>query len=311
MILDPLEVGLLIHQRQGILFANKSACDYLGSDPDTLVGRHFLDHLSNDQQAEVSAALTQAFENEDICKIDQLELKRSGRKPRLYSLIIAKLPWKGTPVVQILIQDITKQIARARQMESIMATDSLTGAQNRRSFIKYAEELRDRGDIGDCGIILWDIDFFKNVNDTYGHQVGDIALRSIVWVCEHILAYRALVDKPELPRPMLARFGGEEFAVILPDIDIDETLHYAESIRREVSNYKIKTDDLELSITVSVGAVLGDISMDDIDTLISLADKALYAAKENGRNQFVHAEATMSLPPAGRRVSRNSKRQLH
>jgi len=311
MVLDLLPVGLLIHQKQGILFANEIASGFLGQSQETLVGQHFLDHLNQSQRVKISKALSQAFDNEHISKIEQLELKVPGRLRKVYSLVIAKLPWQGTPVVQILMQDITKHLTRERQIENIMATDSLTGAQNRRSFIKYIEDLRARGDVGDCGIILWDIDFFKNVNDTYGRQTGDTALRSVVWVCEHILAYRALVEKPDLPRPMLARFGGEEFAIILPNIDIDETLHYAESVRREISDHIVKSKDVELSLTVSVGVVMGDIEMDDIDMLINLADKALYAAKENGRNQVVHAEASMSLPPAGKRISRVSKRQLH
>lgn len=311
MILDQLPIGLLIQQKQGILFANQTASDFLGCSQEALIGQHFLDHLDPVLQKTVSEALSQAFDNEDICKIEKIALTMPGQLRKIYSVVIAKMPWEGTPVVQILIHDITKQATRRRQIENIIATDSLTGAQSRRSFINYVEELRERGDIGDCGIILWDIDFFKNVNDTYGRQLGDTTLRSVVWVCEHILAYRALVDQPDLPHPMLARFGGEEFVIILPDIDIDETLHYAEAIRRDISNHVIKSEDAEFSVTVSLGVVMGDIAMDDIDMLINLADKALYAAKENGRDQVVHAEASMSLPPEGRRVSRMTKRQLH
>ena len=308
MILDLLPVGLIIHQRQGILFANQAACIFLGDTQAALVGQHFFDHLSDAQAADLSRHFEEAFNDVSVIKKSRVYLKPPNSGKKVMAVTIAKLPWKGTPVVQILLQDITMQIERERQMQVLMATDALTGAQNRRSFIGYVKALRELKDIGTCGVLLWDIDFFKNVNDTYGHMAGDTALRSVVIECEQILAHRALIERPDLPRPMLARFGGEEFAIVMPSADIDETLAYADQIRRVIEELTIKTRKKEFSITVSMGVVMGDLAVDDIDTLLGLADKALYAAKENGRNQIVCAQASMPIPPEDRRISRGDDR---
>lgn len=309
MILDLLPIGLIIHQKQGILFANQAASSFLDQTQKSIVGQHFLDYLDGKDADEFTCLLQDAFLTEKVQKLENVTLNLPGQSPKVMAITVAKLPWEGTPVVQILVQDITVQVARERQMKNMMATDTLTGAQNRRSFINYIEDLRRLPDIGSCGVLLWDIDFFKNVNDTFGHQAGDMALKAVVTECEQILACRALVERPDLPRPMLARFGGEEFAIIMPSADIDETLAYAEKIRRAIADSPIKTSKHEFSLTISIGAVMGDLAFDDIDMLLGLADKALYAAKENGRNQTVCAQASMPIPPDEKRISRGLNRK--
>jgi diguanylate cyclase (GGDEF)-like protein/PAS domain S-box-containing protein len=312
MILDLLPVGLLIHQQQGILFANQAASSFLAQNQDALVGQHLLDHLSPDQSEDLSKILQDALAGDEVFKMDRLVLNPPGGQRRIISATIAKLPWEGTPVAQILLQDITLQTERERQLQNMMATDGLTGAQNRRSFIEYVQQISTYPNLGSCGVILWDIDLFKNVNDTYGHQAGDEALRAVVIECEQVLARRTLMENPEAPRAMLSRVGGEEFAVIIPGVDEDEALHYAEAIRASIEARAIKSANWNFNVTVSLGVVLGDMQFDDIDTLMGMADKALYAAKGNGRNQVVFAQSAMQFPPDEKRVSRNiNKRDMH
>lgn len=302
-------MGLLIHQPQGILFANQAACNFLGTSPSELVGHHFFDYIDIKQTDDLSHSLKKAFNTGEIIKQTKINLRPPEAEPKTIAVTIARLPWEGTPVVQILIQDISEQILRERQMQNIMATDSLTGAQNRRSFIEYTNELAQDQNTSRCGLILWDIDYFKNVNDTYGHQAGDMALKTIVLECEDILAKRILEERPDLPRPMLSRLGGEEFAVIIPASDIDETLAYAEKIHSRIAALAIKTFKHEFSVTISLGVVMGELSFNDIDHLLGLADKALYAAKANGRNQIVCAQESMPLPPESRRISRDTNQR--
>ena len=308
MILDLLPVGLLIHQPQGILFANQAACEFLADTQEALVGQHFLDHLNQDQAAELSHLLNRAFESNSVFKKDEVTLKNAQGEKRIISVTIAKLPWEGVPVVQLLLDDITMQVERERKMQIMVATDTLTGAQNRRSLINYVNKLKKDETLGDSAVLLWDIDFFKKVNDTYGHQAGDTALKSLVLECEYTLAQRILVERPNQPRPMLARFGGEEFAIIIPNTTADEAHKYAERIRSAVAAHTVRAAKSSFSLTVSIGITMGNLTQDKIDHLLNMADKALYRAKENGRNQIVFADSTMATPPKKQRISRKTTR---
>jgi len=308
MILNLLPVGLLIHQPQGILFSNQAACELLGQSPEALIGQHFLDHIGEEQSPELSKCLHEAFESDRVIQRNEVALAREGYTTKIMAVTIAKLPWAGTSVVQILLDDITLQVERERRLQIMLSTDTLTGSQNRRSLIKYVQTLKASNHNGTCGVLLWDIDFFKNINDTYGHQAGDTALRSLVLEAEYKLAERILVSRPNLPRPMLARFGGEEFAVIIPETDAAETLAYAEKIRAAIAKHTIHSQKYAFSVTVSIGIAMGTLAEDSVDSLLNLADKALYAAKENGRDQTMMANSSLPIPPETKRVSRNSCR---
>jgi|GEM_PF-1686859 len=308
IMLDQLPIGILIQHEQGILFANKAACDFLGFGASSLVGQHLLDHLTSDHAASVKPILCQAFLSFQKSKETHIMIRPVGQKKRAISVTASRLPWEGNPVIQILLNDITEQFEHEQQMRAIMATDPLTGAQNRRSLMTYAHALKLQRPVSSYGLILWDIDFFKHVNDTYGHPIGDLALQRLTIASEIPLARRTLVEKPDMPRPMLARVGGEEFAIILPGMDHDETFKFAESLRQDIEKMVITTRELEFSLTISMGVVVGDLAETSIDSLLSLADKAMYAAKRNGRNQVRSACYSMPRPPRGKRISRSQNR---
>ena len=126
-------------------------------------------------------------------------------------------------------------------------------------------------------MILVDIDHFKRVNDTYGHDVGDDVLRE--------LGMLLLAESEE--RHLVGRFGGEEFLIIMPNANRDEVTRLAESIREKVSTFPFETSAGTLHITVSLGAChSNDI---EVDSVLKHADEALYHAKESGRNRFILA----------------------
>ncbi|MBL4790888.1 MAG: diguanylate cyclase [Kordiimonadaceae bacterium] len=309
MILDQLPVGLLIQHEQGILFANEAACEFLGASAEALVGQHILDYLSPDHAEKTAPILRNAFFSSKKSKATHVTIRPVGTSKRAISVTASRLPWEGTPVIQILLDDITEQLEHEQQMRAIMATDPLTGAQNRRSFMAYAHAVKEQNTTGSCGLILWDIDFFKHVNDTYGHPIGDIALQTLTIAAEVPIARRTLIDKPDIARAMLARVGGEEFAILLPGADHNETLEFAETLRRDIAEKVIVTRELEFSLTISIGVVAGDLAISSIDSLLSLADKAMYAAKRNGRNRVVSANFGMPRPPKGKRISRGVNRK--
>ena len=160
------------------------------------------------------------------------------------------------------------------ELEYLATRDPMTGALNRRAFfaraeIEWARATRAQRPLS---VIVSDIDFFKKVNDTHGHHVGDLVIKDFAQRAGHMLRI------PDI----LARFGGEEFVILLPDTGLKEARQAAERIRREIE----KQRDRKLpAYTVSIGiAVAGD-NTPGIETLIADADAALYKAKQGGRNR--------------------------
>lgn len=162
-----------------------------------------------------------------------------------------------------------------KELEHRAYSDYLTGLANRRYFIEQAElELsRHNRYSTELSLIMLDIDFFKKINDTYGHNVGDLVLQKIAEVSRTILRD---VD-------IIGRIGGEEFAILLPETNLEDSIKVAERLRNEISNASVFLEKEEVKFTSSFGVVAANKS--NIDKLLIKADKALYKAKESGRNR--------------------------
>lgn len=162
------------------------------------------------------------------------------------------------------------------QLETMASTDLLTGLKNRRFFQdKMLENLalfRENQHV--FSLLVVDIDHFKNINDTYGHPIGDLVLGNLA----------GLLQSVSRSTDVVARYGGEEFVIILPDCDREQASVTAERYRSQVAS----ADWGEYNITVSIGAAT--VSQEDTDqSLFQKADKALYASKTGGRNRVTHA----------------------
>ncbi len=167
-----------------------------------------------------------------------------------------------------------------RQLQAISNLDGLTGVPNRRLFDEtYPREwLRSRRERLPLSVLMIDIDFFKNYNDTYGHLQGDSCLR---------LVAQAIQGSLKRPADLVARFGGEEFCVILPQTDAEGALRIAHAIKDSVQALGIphRASDVSDLVTVSIGIAtrLPDLD-EEPNTLLREADAALYQAKSQGRN---------------------------
>jgi len=288
MILDLMPIGLLIHQEMGILFANQAAADFFGSTQDALVGQHIFDYLTQEDLAKTKELFAAVFSSEVAKQVSEVSIYNKAIGRRFYRLTSARLPWEGTPACQILVQDITTEKKKDKQLKNMLATDALTGAQNRRSFIDYASRVANYDRPQPCGMIFMDIDHFKTVNDTYGHDVGDIVLRKIVFRAEHILARHIFdaANDDQMP-PMLARLGGEEFAILVPGGDENQSIRLAEELRAAIADSPIETYKRDIPVTASFGVVTCHSGDTSLDHAMRKADKALYVAKDGGRNQVV------------------------
>lgn len=181
--------------------------------------------------------------------------------------------------VFISVQDATDIVSYESKLREMNTRDPLTNAYNRRFLDSVLErELKRHIRYNHpLSVIMIDIDHFKQVNDQHGHQCGDFILQSVAGDLQHELRD---VD-------FLARYGGEEFCCILPETGPDGGMLVAERLRHAIEKSCYKYQDLELKITASLGVSFSSAEQQNVSEIIELADKALYQAKDQGRNRVV------------------------
>ncbi|MEA3288874.1 MAG: diguanylate cyclase [Campylobacterota bacterium] len=181
--------------------------------------------------------------------------------------------------VKKLIDDLKSS---KEELKLLASTDSMTKLYNRRYFAKVSEHIFDlaKRDKNPLSLIILDIDNFKDVNDTYGHSVGD----------EIIISLANKLRSHQRKSDIVCRYGGEEFVLLLPNTSGEGAMLVANKIRKEVEeSIENPLDGLNISYTVSLGVSHIDIYYDtNIEAALIRADKALYEAKQNGRNKAVY-----------------------
>lgn len=182
-----------------------------------------------------------------------------------------------------LLQDLANLVMDQMELRLLAGTDPLTGAFNRRRFMGALEQewSRVKRYRRALAVLMLDIDHFKKVNDTWGHGVGDEALKRLAEACHASLR----------SHDIFARFGGEEFGVLLPEVSELHAVAVAERLRQRVADLEIPADGQTIRITVSVGIAHVDGAEGDVPAaakLIEAADDALYAAKSEGRNRIAY-----------------------
>lgn len=223
--------------------------------------------------------------NDDVSPADDtynmlsFKVMDNGHIARLYLMPRKKILSHHKEILEIITEALRislENFFNTKKLENEALLDPLTGCHNRRALYNYLDH-----DIavtqrykGDLSIIMFDIDHFKNVNDTYGHQAGDIVLKEVV------KSAIASIRKSDY----LARYGGEEFILVLPNTDSYNAAILAERLRATIESQMVNIGERAISITSSFGvATLRDGS--DRDGLIQEADEMLYNAKSSGRNR--------------------------
>lgn len=169
--------------------------------------------------------------------------------------------------------ELLELFERTRDMAN---KDFMTGSYNRRYFFEVGQSIFSNAKRNNRGVAvaMFDIDKFKNINDTYGHDVGDVA----------IIEVANILNKYLRESDLIARFGGEEFCVLLENISLEEVSVLFEKIRLVFEKNIIKVNDLEIQFTTSIGICFG--MEDDLESMIKKSDDGLYFCKNNGRNQI-------------------------
>jgi len=181
----------------------------------------------------------------------------------------------------LFVETTQRQEKDIAALRALADTDPLTGLLNRRSFLSVAESaLHGTRSVDNIGILMADIDHFKIVNDTYGHAAGDAMIR---YVSEHLIGGIRNHDR-------VARFGGEEFVVMLMAVDREAMLTLADRIRAAIAEGAVRFEGHTIKVTISFGAALAQFQDRDVDAVIERADLALYEAKSSGRNRVAFAD---------------------
>ncbi len=207
---------------------------------------------------------------------------RSDRQ--LYALGIGGDEFLTKPIADdYLVASVRYRARRARELDVVMSSDSLTGLLKHTRIKEelHKEARRSVRQNEALAFAMIDVDYFKKVNDTYGHQIGDRVLKSL----SHLLRQRLRVSDA------IGRYGGEEFAVVLPNTDREGAVAVLESLRESFAEIVHEADDKSFKVTVSIGVVICQ-GCSNSELLIEQADRALYRAKQNGRNQLVVEEVS-------------------
>jgi diguanylate cyclase (GGDEF)-like protein/PAS domain S-box-containing protein len=274
-----LAVGLFVLDQNGRLsMMNPEAERLLGWTETELCGEEVHDLILPELESDAAGELKNGFVLQEHSRNDDLFQRKDGSSFHaayvVSPLLIAEQP-AGTVVS---FQDISERKRMEREMERMATQDELTGLYNRRELNKRLEEELRRAERYDQYFSVWmlDIDHFKQINDTFGHQDGDTVLKVLAENLKQMLRDTDIV----------ARFGGEEFTAILAHTDLELAMQMAERVRAEMAEMAVGPNhDNRLSVTVSIGVAAYPMHGTTAEDLIRAADQGLYVAKQEGRNR--------------------------
>lgn len=291
--LDNIENGvILLDHELRMQYANPALHTMFNSPPEFVNGKplfaEMLEHARRSRAYAVSPEELRKYVSNRLAWVvagDQPPVDQRLSSGRVIRCQCAVLPAGGR---MLTYSDITDIVHHAEELERLATTDGMTGIYNRRHFMTLAdiEWSRSGRYRRPMSFLMIDIDYFKSINDRFGHEVGD---QMIVHLTKVATACKRDSD-------VLARIGGEEFGLLLPETDLAQALLVAERLRREVAENPLVADTDRISTTISIGVASRDEAMTGISDLMKVADRALYEAKNGGRNRVVCAAGTDGNP---------------
>lgn len=271
-------VGIcMLNRHEEFIRVNPRLCDFLGYSEVELLGRALPKIASTEDAKSVKALLKSVREGEESLGKEMRFTRKDG------SLVWANMTVSrledeesGSPAAIAVIEDINHSKELELRLRKMATTDMLTGAHNRLKFMERASEEMERFRRYGTPVVymMLDIDHFKKVNDTYGHQAGDEVLKALTRVCQN--AIRA--------NDTFGRYGGEEFAFCLAETTRERATEVAERIREKLAATPVETPDGTIEFTVSIG-VTQVREGDSLESALDRADERLYKAKRDGRNR--------------------------
>ncbi|MFH0729110.1 MAG: diguanylate cyclase [Pseudomonadota bacterium] len=268
----PVAIVVIDHDTKKIMDLNPQAMLMLGYTREQLAGRKCKRLICGDNNKRCPLYDAKAT----MERSEGLVIDAAGAPiPVLKSIILTEID--GKKVILECFSDISAQKALENQLREMAETDFLTGLFNRRHFIERAEKevSRSKRYTHPLSMIILDIDYFKSVNDRFGHAAGDTVLKNIAQICREAIRDTDFVG----------RIGGEEFAVALIESDLEGAYMVAERIRCRVASHTFQLEGKTIQCTLSTGTSELVPQEDDLERLMKKADDALYRAKQAGRDQ--------------------------
>ena len=249
--------------------------------------------LGTENQVYNRKVYKQSKELESITMLDDIKIMKKNLKKEVEAIqaTVGKKEERDKQQMGALAKQISSLNIELKKVKTKAMTDGLTKAYNREAFDSYIRKLVDRNTIkrSPFSLLMLDIDDFKNINDAYGHQIGDRVLVALVKKCTELIR----------DEDFLARYGGEEFVIVLPGASLRNALKKAQRLRKAIAGTRYTTGKERggegLSITVSIGASSFR-KNDSVSTVIDRSDQALYQAKRTGKNRVVSEEEIESEP---------------
>ncbi|MDR2207636.1 MAG: diguanylate cyclase [Azoarcus sp.] len=279
LLLDTAANGICGIDHNGhITFINRAALAMHGYQLEEAMGKnlHSLFHHHDSGKQLENCPLMHALNAGKAYESEEWFFRRDGSCFPVKMTITPVCGQDSENCAAVVFHDITEQRNRQEALLQLATTDSLTGSSNRRHFLDQleAELSRHRRHGGSASLLMADLDFFKRINDEYGHAAGDAVLSHFV----HTV--RQTVRRSDI----IGRLGGEEFAILLPGVGINGARELAERLRNIFERTPAKVNNILIPATVSIG--ISDLRMEDetADAVLHRADEALYSAKEAGRN---------------------------
>ena len=299
LVAERVGFGIFVLDREmNVLMWNRFMQDHSGVPADEVIGRPIFERFPDLPRAWLTRKV------ESVFQLGSFAFSSWEQRPYLFQFdhdrpitggvdymqqdctFMPLMRGRDVIAVCVTISDVTHVSVMQREREEAVAQlreyadrDGLTGIANRRYFeARLADEFqRWQRYGGELSMLLFDLDHFKRINDEFGHMAGDTVLRSMAQ------RVSGVVRKQDV----FGRFGGEEFALLLPCTPLDDALYVAEKIRCTIADEPVEVQGVIVPVTASVGAAAARTGAPDYEGMINEADAALYTAKRQGRNRSV------------------------
>ncbi len=289
-IIENLPEGVAIFDENGrITCINAAFTAMFGYTSDEAVGRNISDLVAPPAKIEEAHGIRLSISKGKTISRETVRRHKDGTDLNVAMKSAAVTVDGNVAGYFVVYRDITAEKLAESRLIQMATTDSLTGLYNRRHFFDLSERefARSRRNGSSLVVLMIDIDHFKNINDTYGHQAGDDVLKELAELGSTCL--RSM--------DIFGRIGGEEFAVLLPETISDNGVAVAERFRNRIERMQFETIQGALDITVSIGVASALAGKPDFDKVLAEADMALYNAKCEGRNRVSIGRGRTGLEP--------------
>lgn len=270
----------MLDEEGGIVKVNPQFLETTGYSPKEIMAMNALEFFEGSDKVLISERISEVFANGESWAEADLIVKGGRKIPHFFT-------WHRTFIDgQTYLVGLGTDISERKMLEQELVhqarTDMLTGLPNRRRFLELAEQELARATRydGQLSVLMIDLDNFKSINDVHGHQSGDRVLAKFAEICRKTMRS---ID-------IAGRLGGEEFAILLPETDLQHAVEAAERLRQRIADTEMAMENgKNFGFTASFGAASLSPDNDNIDRLLGAADRALYEAKRTGRNRVVRA----------------------